>query len=121
MLMKLAQTVDVDRAVIRPDTLQQVGGSCRSLAAKRALVDQIDYVAHFPKVLFLSLAYVVRSYSSDEFARSAIASAQSEVVGTRAPTTGTGHGQPVVAVSEKSFRVLERSCRRSSFELGRPG
>ena len=49
--MEPAQSVDVDRAVVHPDTLQQVGGSGRSLADERGLVDQIEYVAHFPKVL----------------------------------------------------------------------
>jgi hypothetical protein len=47
MLMKPAQTADVDRAVVHPDALQQVGGSGRPLADKRGLVDQIEYVAHF--------------------------------------------------------------------------
>src|SRR5262245_12888006 len=59
MLMKPSQTVDVDRAVVHPDALQQVGGSGRSLANKHRLVKQIEYVAHISKVPFLSLAYAV--------------------------------------------------------------
>src|SRR6202035_5823221 len=35
----------------------------------------------------------------------------------RAPVTGSGHRQPIVPVSEKSFSVLEISCCRSLFEL----
>jgi hypothetical protein len=46
--MEPAQSIDVDRAVIHPDTLPHSG---RLLEAKEALVDQIEYVAHFPKVL----------------------------------------------------------------------
>ena len=51
--MEPAQSVDVDRAVIHPDTLRDSG---RLLEAKEGLVDQIEYVAHFPKVPFLSVA-----------------------------------------------------------------
>jgi hypothetical protein len=40
---------------------------------------------------------------------------------TAAPLTDSGYPQPVVAVSEKSLRAFERSLRKSSFELGRPG
>ena len=53
--MEPAQTVDVDRAVVHPDALQQVGGSGRSLADERGLVDQIEYIAHFPKLLICQL------------------------------------------------------------------
>jgi hypothetical protein len=53
--MELAQTVDVDRAVIHPHALPHAGDSGRSLADKEGLVDQIKYVAHFPRFLFLSL------------------------------------------------------------------
>jgi len=109
MVMESPQTVDVDRTVIDPDTLQQVGRSGRSLAAKRALVDQIEYVAHSLKVPSELRDYAVRSYCSDEITCSATESAN------------TGHGQPVVTVSEKSLRAPERSRRTSSFELGRPG
>ena len=49
--MEPAHTVDVDGAVVHPDTLQQVGGSGRSLTDERGLVDQIEYVAHFPAPL----------------------------------------------------------------------
>ena len=80
MAMKPPQTVDVDWAVIHPNTLNYVGHSGRPLDAKEGVVDQIKYVAHFAKVHFLSLAYAVRRYSSDEFAWSAIASTWSEVV-----------------------------------------
>jgi hypothetical protein len=52
MAMEPAQTVDVDRVVVHPDALQQVGDSGRPLEAKVGLVIQIEYVAHFPKVLF---------------------------------------------------------------------
>ena len=103
--MEPAHTVDVDGAVVHPDTLQQVGGSGRSLADKHRLVKQIEYVAHCPKVLFLSLAYAVASYGWAEFATA----------------TSSRRPQPALAVSEKSFRTLERSCHRSSFELARPG
>src|SRR6516165_9895758 len=51
MVMESPQTVAVDRPVIDPDTLQQVGRSGRSLAAKRALIDQIEDVAHCLKCL----------------------------------------------------------------------
>jgi hypothetical protein len=54
--MELAQTVDVDCAVVRPDALQQAGGSGGLLAEKHGLVVQIEYVAHFPEVLFVALA-----------------------------------------------------------------
>src|SRR6478735_11999407 len=47
--MEPAQTVYVDRAVVRPDTLNQVGDTGRPLDAKDGLVDQIEYVAHFPR------------------------------------------------------------------------
>jgi hypothetical protein len=46
MVMEPAQTVDVDRAVIHPDALQQAGGSGRPLTDKHRLVKQIEYVAH---------------------------------------------------------------------------
>src|SRR5271166_1095710 len=100
MVMEPAQSVDVDRAVIHPHTLNHVGGSGRSLGEKCALVDQIEYVVHLLKVLSLLFGYAVRPCSSDEFA---------------------GSGQPIVAVSEKSLRALERSFRRVSFELVRSG
>jgi hypothetical protein len=51
--MKSAQSVDVDWAVIHPDTLRDSG---RLLEAKKDLVDRIEYVVHFPKVPFLSVA-----------------------------------------------------------------
>jgi hypothetical protein len=44
MLMELAQSVDVDRAVIHPDRLTYSG---RLPEPKEGLVDQIEYVAHF--------------------------------------------------------------------------
>src|SRR5271166_6837988 len=50
MPMELAQSVDVDHAVIHPDTLNQAGHSGRPLDAKEGVVDQIEYIAHFPKV-----------------------------------------------------------------------
>ena len=53
MVMKPAQSVDVDRAVIHPDTLRDSG---RLLETKEDLVGQIEYVAHFPEVPFLSVA-----------------------------------------------------------------
>src|SRR6516162_5539221 len=81
MLMKLAQTVEVDRAVVHPDALNQVGDCGRPLDTEEGLVDQIEYVAHFPRS-FSSLGYAVRPYSSDESAWSAIASTPSEVVST---------------------------------------
>src|SRR5215207_246936 len=103
MLMEPAQTVEVDRAVVHPDTLQQVGGSGRPLADKRDLINEIEYVAHFPKVLFCRLL----TFSG-------------HTVG-RATVTETGQPQSVVALSEKSLRALERSRRKSSFVLARPG
>lgn len=48
--MELAQSVDVDRAVIHPDGLADSG---RLPEAKEGLVDQIKYVAHFPKFHFV--------------------------------------------------------------------
>src|SRR6516164_1463840 len=54
MLMKLAQTVEVDRAVVHPDALNQVGDCGRPLDTEEGLVDQIEYVAHFPEVLFFA-------------------------------------------------------------------
>jgi hypothetical protein len=47
MVMELPQTVDVDRAVVHPDTLQRADGSCHSPDVKNGLVEQIEYVAHF--------------------------------------------------------------------------
>ena len=47
MLMELAQTVEIDRAVVDPDALQHGGDSGRLLAEKEGLVDQIEYVTHF--------------------------------------------------------------------------
>src|SRR5215470_2235072 len=110
MLMKPPQTVDIDRAVVHPHALQQVGGSGRSLANKHRLVKQIEDVAHIPKVLFLSSAYAVRPYGSGETAWSAIAFTQSEVVSTRVAATDTGDGQPIVAVSENSLSAFETCC-----------
>jgi hypothetical protein len=49
--MEPAQTVYGDRAVVHPDTLNQVGDTGRPLDAKDGLVDQIEYVVHFPKSL----------------------------------------------------------------------
>ena len=65
--MEPAQTVDVYRAVVDPDNLAPTGGAGRVLEVKDGLVDQVKYVAHFPKLLFLSLAYAVRAMSSVEF------------------------------------------------------
>jgi hypothetical protein len=45
--MELPQAVDVDCAVIHPDTLQPGVGSCRLPNVKHRLVEQIEYVAHF--------------------------------------------------------------------------
>ena len=47
------QTVDVDRTVVDPDHLAPAGGAGRPLEVKDCLVDQIEYVAHFPRVPFL--------------------------------------------------------------------
>src|SRR5215208_259527 len=47
MLMEPTKTVDVDRAVVHPNTLQQVGDTGRPLEAEVGLVIQIEYVAHF--------------------------------------------------------------------------
>jgi hypothetical protein len=49
MLMEPAQTIDVDRAVIHPNVLTDSG---RLSEAKEGLVDQIEYVVHFSRVLF---------------------------------------------------------------------
>src|SRR5262245_23763583 len=53
VMMEPAQTVDVDSAVVHPDTLNHVGDCGRPLDAKEGLVDQIEYVAHFP----MSISY----------------------------------------------------------------
>ncbi len=51
--MEPAETVDVDGAVVYPDTLQQAGGAGRSLAGKEGLVKEIEYVAHCPESFLL--------------------------------------------------------------------
>jgi hypothetical protein len=45
MIMELPQTVDVDRTVVDPDTLQQGSDSCDSPQVERGLVERIEYVA----------------------------------------------------------------------------
>src|SRR5690349_23721387 len=50
MLMKPAQPVDVDRAVIHPDALPDTR---RLPETKKGLVDQIDDVVHCAKLHFL--------------------------------------------------------------------
>ncbi len=95
--MEPSQAVDVDRVLVDPHALQQVGGAGRSLAQEHRLVEQVEYVAHCRGVLSSSLAYAARS------------------------AAGAGPGQPIEAVSEKSLRTVEMSCRRRLFELGRPG
>src|SRR6516165_3992249 len=67
MLMELAQSVDLDGAVIYPDGLTN---SCRLLEAKEGLVDQIKYVAHFPRSFCYWLSR--KLYSSDELACCAV-------------------------------------------------
>src|SRR6516225_3474594 len=61
MAMEITQTVDVDRAVVHPDDMQQVGGSGRSLAEKCGLVDQVEYVAHLSKPCRLPTLSAVRA------------------------------------------------------------
>ena len=78
--MEPAQTVDVDRAVVHPDTLNQVGDTGRPLDAKYGLVDQIEYVAHFPRSLLVSCFAAHTAHSSLEFAWWASSSIQSAVV-----------------------------------------
>ena len=77
MVMEPAQTVDVDRAVIHPDTLPDSG---RPLEAKEDLVDQIEYVAHF--VESLRCQRLTAGMACSEFAWSKTASTQSEVLST---------------------------------------
>ena len=105
--MELAQSVDLDGAVIYPDGLTN---SCRLLEAKEGLVDQIKYVAHFPR----SFCYWL---SRRHTAQMNWLGAQSYCV----PLTGSGHGQPIVAVSENSLKTFEMCCCKFSFELKRPG
>src|SRR5271163_4364265 len=116
MLMELAQPLDVDRAVIHPDRLTDPG---RLPEAKEGLVDQVKYVAHFPKVHFLPVTL------SGHAAQTNSLGLQSSPLGSigrdayRIPPTGSAHGQPMVAVSENSLRTLEICCCSSPFELGR--
>jgi hypothetical protein len=77
--MELPQTVEVDCAVVHPDTLPQAGCAGGSLAEKYGLVDQIEYVAHLGKVAFVTCLPARKANGSCEFAWSATASTQSEV------------------------------------------
>src|SRR5271165_6822813 len=101
MPMEPAQTVDVDRAVIHPDALQHAGGAGDSLAGEVGLVEQTEYVVHFLQGPCLSVVFFESFY--------------------RARPAGSWVGQPMVAVSEKSSMMLERTCRNSLFEVTRPG
>jgi hypothetical protein len=47
MVMELPQTLDVDRTVVHPDTLQQGSDSCDSPQVERGLVERIEYVVDF--------------------------------------------------------------------------
>lgn len=47
MEIELLQSVDVDRAVVHPDALQQAAGCCRPREVERGLVETIEYVAQF--------------------------------------------------------------------------
>ena len=67
MVMETLQPVDVDRAVVNPDALQQVC-QWRPLGEKHCLVGQIDYIAHFLRCLSCQLLAAQTAHSSLEFA-----------------------------------------------------
>jgi hypothetical protein len=75
--MKPAQSVDVDWAVIHPDTLRDSG---RLLEAKEDLVDRIKYVVHFLRSLSYQLLAAHIAHRSLEFVRWTSSSIQSTVV-----------------------------------------